>query len=81
MRKRIAAAMPYVKDDYDIALHGEQDAVTVLPASIEQLPYLIRKFFVLRRERAARGKLGERSHGFMHPAKPAQARFARTLLP
>src|SRR5690242_8924464 len=55
MRQRSAAAMPYVKDDYDIALHGEQDAVAVLPASIEQLPYLIRKVFVLRRERAARG--------------------------
>ena len=50
-------AVPDVEHVHGVALNREEDTIHIVAGAIEELPYFLRKMFVLRSQRTTRGKL------------------------
>src|SRR4051794_17824115 len=67
MHQRIPPPVANVKHGHNLALNGEQDAVLVRLAAIDQLPHFKREIFVFRGKGTTGGKFTKRGYCLPQP--------------
>ena len=53
----LLCAVPDMEHMHRVTLDGAEDTVHVVARAVEELPYFLRKMFILRSQRTPRGKL------------------------